>query len=166
MSGMSSVLTPLACATIALALVATPARGRTRAPDKLCTREDVQSAQPGMTRRAERTDDSTAAAISVEAKRPLPAVTALPAEPPAAPRNPWSARFTDQVHVGDRLKALRLRRLLRVFDNSWFTVFFGIDHGGHAGLHLQEQDPNNLPPLRRAGAPEIPPVRVVPLRSS
>jgi hypothetical protein len=167
MSGTSSVWTPVACATIALALVATPARGRTRALDWHCTREDVQSAQPGITRPGEPADGSTAAAISAEASRALPSVAPLAAELPPAPRRLWSARFADQAHVGDRLQMLRRRRLLRVFDNSWFTVFFGLDHGGHAGLHVQEQDPNNLPDMRRPGRPvEVPLLRVVPLRST
>ncbi|HXQ30892.1 MAG TPA: hypothetical protein VN790_02850 [Steroidobacteraceae bacterium] len=164
---MSSTWTPFACATIALSLAATPTGTRARTLDAHCTREDVQSAEAGMMRHAERTDEPTAAAISAEASRALPPAGPLPTELPAAPRHAWSAPFADQIHVGDRLKMLRVRRLLRVFDNSWFTVFFGLDHGGHAGLHLQEQDPNNLPALRRASAPaERPVVRVVPLRSS
>jgi hypothetical protein len=57
-------------------------------------------------------------------------------------------------------------RILRLWDSARMTVFFGFDHAGHAGLHVQQQDPGFTPSLHVKALPlELPPLRSVPLGS-
>lgn len=135
-----------------------------RGPSGNCTREDVESADPVPAALNQNPADASTAIIA-EAVRPLPPAPARSFEPPA-PRRAWTARFVDSFDVGARLKALSRLRILRLWDSARVTVFFGLDRAGHAGLHIQQQDPNDLPPLRLRSVPiELPPLRAVPLGS-
>ena len=142
-----------------LARAARPAVGK-------CTREDVQNAGAVATVSSdEREPPLENSAISAEVARTLPPVIVYSPEVPP-PSRFWPVRFVESIDMGARLKALSRLRILRLFDNSRVTVFLGIDHAGHAGLHIQQQDPNYLPPLRLRNAPAtLPPLRAVPLSS-
>ena len=147
-----------------LALSFAAAHADPRGPTGNCTREDVESADP-VAVASDRNSADASAAIIAEIVRPLPPAPARAFEPPAA-RRAWTARFVDSFDVGARLKALSRLRILRLWDSSRVTVFFGLDHAGHAGLHIQQQDPHDLPPLRLRSVPfELPPLRAVPLGS-
>jgi hypothetical protein len=141
------------------ARIARPAIGR-------CTREDVQSFGATATFSANENEPPLeSAAIAAEAARSLPPVLVYAPEVPP-PSRFWPVRFVESIDMGARLKALSRLRILRLFDNSRVTVFLGIDHAGHAGLHVQQQDPSYLPPLRLRNAPaSLPPLRAVPLSS-
>lgn len=129
-----------------------------------CTREDVASADP-IPAAFDRNSVDASAAIIAEVVRPLPPAPARSLEP-LVPRRAWTARFVDSFDVNARLQALSRLRILRLWDSSRVTVFFGLDHSGHAGLHIQQQDPNDLPPLRLRSVPlDLPPLRAVPLGS-
>ena len=164
MIGLSNGRSRFACLTLLLALCAGAASADPRAGAGNCTREDVESVDPlALAPDGNSPDASTA--IIAEAVRPLPPAPARMFEPPA-PRRAWTARFVDSIDVGARLKALSRLRILRLWDSSRVTVFFGLDHAGHAGLHIQQQDPHDLPPLRLRSVPfEPPPLRAVPLGS-
>lgn len=124
-----------------------------------CTREDVEAAEPAPMP-LDRDPSTSSAALMVEALRPLPPAPARIAEPPPPPRRAWTARFVDSFDVRERLRSLSRLRILRLWDSARVTVFFGLDHAGHAGLHVQQQDPHDFPPLRLRQAPvEVPPLR-------
>jgi hypothetical protein len=169
MSSVSSDWMPFAFATVALALAVAPTHADPRAVDEHCTREDVQNAEPrpAVTHSGERDDESAAAAIVAETAHALPPVTVLAADLPADPRDAMGpTHFADRIGLIERLKSLRRLRLLRLWDSARITVFFGIDRKGVAGLHVQQQDPNDLPAARLGYAPlELPPLRAVPLNS-
>ena len=154
----------LACLTLLLVLGSAFAHADPRGATRDCTREDVESADP-IAAASDRNSAGASTAIIAEAVRPLPPAPARTSEPPV-PRRAWTARFVDSFDVGARLKALSRLRILRLWDSSRVTVFFGLDRAGHAGLHIQQQDPNELPPLRLRSAPfDLPPLRAVPLGS-
>jgi hypothetical protein len=150
----------VACALIALTLGAAPAHADAR-QDERCTREDAQSAA------APEIDG-----IEAEAMHALPTVT-LDAHPlpPLEHRGIWPpgfvAHFVDHFDLAARLRAIKHLRIVPVFDNARLTVFFGIDRHGVAGLHFQQQDAADLPPLLAHEAPfaDVPPLRAAPLRS-
>ncbi len=147
-----------------LALSTGAALADPRGPIGNCTREDVESADP-VQLAVDRDPFNASTAIIAEAVRPLPPPPARFLEPPVQ-RRAWTARFVDSFEFGARLRALSRLRILRLWDSSRVTVFLGIDHAGHAGLHIQQQDPNDLPPMRMRRMPmELPPLRAVPLAS-
>lgn len=149
----------VACALLALTLGALPAWADAR-PDEQCTREDAQSAA------APATDG-----IEAEAMHALPAVTVESRALPSPPRRSfWPPgfveHFVDHFDLATRLRAITRLKIVPVFDNARLTVFFGIDRHGVAGLHIQQQDPNDLPPMLAHEAPFADvPLRAVPLRS-
>jgi len=152
--------TAVAGALVALALGAAPV-GADALPEHECTREDAQSAA------APETDG-----IAAEAVHALPAVTveSRPLPTPAR-RSFWPPsfveRFVDHFDLAGRLRAIRRLKIVPVFDNARLTIFLGVDRRGVAGLHIQQQDADDLPPLIARDAPpaDLPPLRGVPLRS-
>jgi hypothetical protein len=170
MNGASRDAVIVACALAALTLSpACAARAGARG-EELCTREDAQTAGPGATD-ADGGPHPAAArqanAISAETVHVLPAVTVDSRSlAPSARRGFWPALFVDHLDLATRLRAIRRLKLVPVFDNARITVFIGVDRHGVAGLHFQQQDANDLPPLLARTAPlaEPPPLRAVPLR--
>lgn len=135
-----------------------------------CTHEDAEAAEPGAADNRSPRDPASeeTAAIEAEAVHPLPAVAvAAPSLPTAAHRTLWPTRFVDHFDLVMRLRSIRRLKLLRLWDNSRVTVFFGVNRAGVAGLHIQQQDPNDLPALLSLseGTVDIPPLRAVPLDS-
>jgi hypothetical protein len=160
MAGAPRDAIAVACALIALTLGDAPAHADPR-QDEQCTREDAQSAA------APETDG-----IGAEAVHALPAVT-VDAHPLPSPqrRGIWPPsfveHFVDHFDLATRLRAIKRLKILPVFDNARLTIFFGVDRRGLAGLHIQQQDTADLPPLLAHEAPfaDVPPMRAVPLRS-
>jgi len=154
----------LAAACCALiALIAGTARA-----DELCTREDAQAARHGAANAsAPANAASETVAIATEAAHPLPPVSVVPAALPAPARRGFWPAFVEHFDLGTRLRAIKRLKIVPVFDNARVTVFLGVDRSGVAGLHIQQQAANDLPPLfARSFAPsEAPPLRAVPLRS-
>ena len=164
MIGRPNSCSRFACLAALLALGASAALADPRAATGNCSREDVESADP-IAAASDRNSAEASTAIIAEAVRPLPPAPARTFEQPV-PRRAWTARFVDSFDVGARLKALSRLRILRLWDSSRVTVFFGLDHSGHAGLHIQQQDPHDLPPMRLKNVPfDLPPLRAVPLGS-
>jgi hypothetical protein len=145
----------VACALLALVAGAAPARATAR-PDHRCTREDAQSAGPGAVDAA--TGPHAAAvpeanAIAAETVHSLPAVTVETRPLPSPVRRSFWPAFVDHFDIATRLRAIRRLKLVPVFDNARVTVFIGIDRRGVAGLHIQQQDANDLPPLFARNSP-------------
>jgi hypothetical protein len=160
MAGAPRDASAVACALMALTLGAAPARADPR-QDERCTREDAEFAA------APEIDG-----IGAEALHALPPVTVdARALPPLARRGIWPpdfvTNFVDHLDLATRLRAIKHLKIVPVFDNARLTVFFGIDRHGVAGLHFQQQDADDLPPLLAHQAPfaDVPPLRAVPLRS-
>ncbi len=159
-----------ACALIALGLSATSARATARA-DAECTRDDARSAAGGEVRGGPAASTPEANAIAAEAAQQLPTVTVESRALPATPRRSfWPARFVDHFvdhfDLATRLRAIRRLKLVPVFDNARVTIFIGVDRRGVAGLHIQQQDASDLPPLLAREVPyaELPPLRALPPR--
>lgn len=145
----------VACALTALTLASAAARADVR-PDEHCTREDAQSAAA-----------PEADGIAAEAVHRLPEVTVESHALPATPRRGfWPALFVDHFDLATKLRAIKRLKIVPVFDNARVTIFLGVDRHGVAGLHIQQQDANDLPPLLARNAPlaDPPPLRAVPLR--
>ena len=160
----------LACALIALMAGPAPARADARSGGQ-CTREDAQSAGPGAVDAdggPHPAASPEASAIAAEAVHALPAVTVESRPFPAAPRRGfWPGLFVDHFDLATKLRAIRRLRIVPVFDNARVTIFLGVARHGVAGLHIQQQDPNDLPPLLARNPPlaALPPLRAVPLHS-
>jgi hypothetical protein len=140
----------------------------------LCTREDAQSAGPGATNASAGPHPAAAPeanAIAAEVVHSLPSVTVESHQlPTPARRASWPARlvdhFVDHFDLATKLRAIRRLKIVPMFDNARITVYLGVDHSGIAGLHIQQQDANDLPPLFARNAPvaESVALRTAPLR--
>jgi hypothetical protein len=140
----------------------------------LCTREDAQSAGPGAANASFGPHPAAAPeanAIAAEVVHALPAVTVESRQlPTPARRASWPARlvenFVDHFDLATKLRAIRRLKIVPMFDNARVTVYLGVDHSGIAGLHIQQQDANDLPPLFARNVPvvEAAAPRTVPLR--
>ena len=155
-------------ALIALTLGCAGARADER-PAAECTREDARVAA-GAEGAGSTSAASESSAIAAEAAHTLPPVTVeSQALQPAPHRAFWPVRFVDHFvdhfDLGAKLRALKRLKIVPVFDNARITVFLGVDRRGVAGLHIQQQDPNDLPPLLARDAPAELPFRAVPPRS-
>ena len=159
---------------LAFLLSAATARAGQRTGPERCTREDVQASEPIPAGSAD--GQPAAAAIAAElvrtlpvttAERPLPATTAERPLPQGLAHAGWSPlRFVERLELGERIRSLRRVRLLRLWDDSRLTVFFGLNRAGVAGLHVQQQDPGEPLRFERTAAPgPLPPLRAVPLES-
>ena len=150
---------------LALVLAAAAARAGEESSLERCTREDAQTAEPVAA--APGDNQPAAAAIAAELAHPLPATTAERSAPHALPNAGWSPlRFVDHLELGERIRSLKRVRLLRLWDDSRLTVFFGLNRAGVAGLHFQQQDPGEPLLFERTAAPgQLPPLRAVPLDS-
>jgi len=136
--------------------------------DELCTREDAQTARRGSSDASAPVNAAPeSVAIAAEAVHALPTVTVEAPSMPAPPRRGFWPAFVDHLDLGTRLRAIKRLKIVPVFDNARVTIFLGVDRSGVAGLHIQQQDANDLPPLfARSFAPsDAPPLRAVPLRS-
>jgi hypothetical protein len=165
--GVSSEWWRLAGVMMALALAASPAVADRCAPDRLCP---LDTADRGASGPNDSAHAGAAEAIAAEVARPLPSVT-LPATARVSSatglvQRSWPVRLVESIDVGARFKALSRLRILRLWDTPRVTVFFGVDHAGHAGLHVQQQDPYDVAPIRLTSALAVaPPLRAVPLAS-
>jgi hypothetical protein len=103
------------------------------------------------------------AAIAAEVAAPLPAAPRdMPDNvPPARPRF-WLGRFVDHLDLGNRLAALKTLKIMPIWDGRRLSVYFGVDHRGMPGLHVQQQDPAYA---ARAAAMTVPPGVLPPLRA-
>lgn len=129
-------LSTVACACLGLLVAA--ARAESPSP----TAVGVPAAV-GMPRPAE----LLAQAIAAEAARPLPPYP-LPAPTPgtAGHRAFGLQPFADHYDPAQQLRSLRHLRVLRLWDNTRVSVFFGVNRAGLPGLHFQQRDPDDLPP--------------------
>ncbi len=140
----------------------------------LCTREDAQSAGPGASNAIGGPHPAAAPeanAITAEAVHTLPTVTVDSHQLPTLTRRAsWPARlvdhFVDHFDLATKLRAIKRLKIVPMFDNARVTVYLGVDHSGIAGLHIQQQDANDLPPLFARNAPLTAPaaLRTAPLR--
>lgn len=161
----------VACALMALTLGLAPPRADARAGDR-CTREDARSATAGDADGGPGAATPQSNAIAAEAAQSLPTVTVEShALPPPAHRSFWAANFVDHFvdhfDIGTKLRAIKRLKIVPVFDNARVTIFLGVDRRGVAGLHIQQQDANDLPPLLARNTPfgDGPPLRAGPLRT-
>jgi hypothetical protein len=159
-----------ACALIALALEPTAVRAGPRAADQ-CTREDSRAATAGEAEGAPGVATPETNAIAAEAAHTLPTVTVeAHAFPPPSHRSFWPAQFVDHFvdhfDLATRLRAIKRLKIVPVFDNARVTIFLGVDRRGVAGLHIQQQDASDLPPLLARNSPvDGPMLRAGPLRT-
>ena len=171
---MTGVLRPAlaaACALTALAFGTPAALADAHAGDQ-CTREDARSATAGEAEGGPGTRTPEANAISAEAAHALPAIT-VEGRPLQASvhRRFWPAEFVDHFvdhfDLATRLRAFKRLKLVPVFDNARVTIFIGVDRRGVAGLHIQQQDATDLPPLLARNEPVADgmPFRAGPLRT-
>jgi hypothetical protein len=158
------------CALIALALTPMAVRANARAEAE-CTRDDARSAAGGEIEGGPAASTPESAAIAAEAAHMLPAVTVESRPLPAAARRGfWPVRFVDHFvdhfDLATKLRAIRRLKIVPVFDNARVTIFLGIDRRGVAGLHIQQQDQSNLPPMLAREVPyaDPPPLRALPPR--
>jgi len=157
-------------ALIALALGVAPVPAAAHAGDQ-CTREDARSATAGAADGGPGAMTAESNAIAAEAALSLPTVTVESRALPSPPRHSfWAANFVehfvDHFDLGTRLRAIKRLKIVPVFDNARVTIFLGVDRRGVAGLHIQQQDANDLPPLFARNSPLLdgPPLRAGPLR--
>ena len=152
---------------VMMALAASPAMADRCAPDGQSARDESEHGASGPNDSAHA---GAAEAIAAEVARPLPTV-ALPANARVSSftgliQHSWPVRLVESIDVGARFKALSRLRILRLWDSPRVTVFFGVDHAGHAGLHVQQQDPYDVAPIRLTSAlTVVPSLRAVPLAS-
>ena len=165
MNGTTSAAVGILGVMMTLAAIAAPVLSDSGTRLRRCTREDAQTLSPPPSQAgADPTIAAANAAISAEVARTLPAVQVRAQDNPA-PRRFWTVRLVDSIDVG-ALRALSRLRILRLWDSARVTVFLGVDYAGHAGLHVQQQDPIYLPPLKLRNAPAaLPPLRAIPLSS-
>ena len=152
---------------MALALVARPALADRCALEAPCARGETEH---GVSATNGSAHAGAAEAIAAEVARPLPSVV-LPANARVSSatgllQRSWPVRLVESIDVAAPFKALSRLRILRLWDTPRVTVFFGVDHAGHAGVHVQQQDPYDVAPIRLSSAFSLaPPLRSVPLAS-
>jgi hypothetical protein len=134
-------------ALIALTLAAAAACANPGAAARYCTREDVNSASRTPSGSSTAPDSGPAAiAIAAEASRWLPPPPRGAATAPIDEVRLASSTFAVPAARGsliDRLRVTPRLRVLRLWDSSKLTVFFGMDRRGLPGLRVERQDPRD-----------------------
>ena len=80
--------------------------------------------------------------------------------PPDAPLG-----FRDYRAPKARLRALRELKVLRLWDTSYVSVWFGLDRKGRPGVHFRQRNLSEELPVARRVEPDAPSLRSVPLTS-
>lgn len=129
--------------------------------------------------------DAVDAAIDVEARtvpRDFTVPTDVSREAVAGPPEPLQAverstavdvsgapedaplAFRDYRAPKERFRAWRELRVLRLWDDTRITVWFGLDRKGRPGLHFRQRNPGEAVPAAPSAAfTDAPPLRSVPL---
>jgi len=109
------------------------------------------------------------AAIAAEVAAALPPVALQPTAMPAPQTRPrfWLGRFVDHLDLGNRLSSIKSLKLVPLWDGRHLSIYFGVDHRGMTGLHIQQQDPGYVARLAAIEPPDVivMPLRAVPLNS-
>ena len=149
MTGVSTSVGRATGALIALTLAAAAACAHPGAAPRHCTREDVHSASrtpPGGI--GARDAGPAANAIAAEATRWLPPSPSMAAAPPDAESRLAPRGFVLPGVLGtliERLSMVPHVRVLRDWDSSKLTVFFGVHRRGRPGARIEQQDPRDDP---------------------
>ncbi|MBS0375396.1 MAG: hypothetical protein JSR73_12530 [Proteobacteria bacterium] len=143
---------PVCACALALGLAAAAPARPAPPGDRHCTREDARAAFPAPIGHVG--GSTLAEALAVEAARPLP--FARSTGPDAAVPLVTSLRatpFSDHRDLASRLRGVRRLKLVPVYDDAWVTVFLGLDRRGVPGLHVQQQQGDDLGAMLWADAP-------------
>ena len=108
--------------------------------------------------------DAAIAAEVASALPPAPRETAAVEVAPARPRF-WLGRFVDHLDLGNRLSQIKSLKLVPIWDGRRLSVYFGVDHRGMPGLHLQQQDPGYAARVAMEPPSVTMPLRAVPLNA-
>jgi hypothetical protein len=109
-------------------------------------------------------EDAAIAAEVAAMLPPAPRETGNVQEPPARPRF-WLGRFVDHLDLVNRVSRIRSLKLVPLWDGRRLTVYFGVNHRGMPGLHIQQQDPSYVARVAMEPPSVTLPLRAVPLNA-